>query len=333
MMKRLIILLVFIALGTVLYISSQDNQQSDSQIIAEEDSGEGGPAIHPISLPALMQKEFDGQDLQLGRVLADNSAYTRYYITYKSGELTISGIMNVPKGSPPFPLLILNHGYIDPAVYTNGRGLKREQDFLARQGYVVIHPDYRNHADSDKDPENDIKFRLGYTEDVINAVLAARNSDLDFIDTDHVGMLGHSMGGGITQNVLVVSPDLIDAAVLFAPVSSNYRDNFDRWIRRRAETAQKTIELYGSPEDSPEFWDDISAASFFSKITAPIMIHHGTIDESVPLAWSERLQSELQTAGKDSTLYIYENEPHEFVRAWSQVMERTVKFFDTHLKS
>jgi hypothetical protein len=28
--------------------------------------------------------------------------------------------------------VILNHGYIDPAIYTNGRGLKREQDYLAR---------------------------------------------------------------------------------------------------------------------------------------------------------------------------------------------------------
>src|SRR5688572_21877717 len=59
---------------------------------------EGGQEVNPVSLPALMQKEFTGSDLKLGRVLDDNASYTRYYITYKSGELTISGIMNIPKG-------------------------------------------------------------------------------------------------------------------------------------------------------------------------------------------------------------------------------------------
>jgi len=303
---------------------------------AEEDpqteiAAEGGPAIHPVSLPALMQTNFDGRDLELGRVLAENEAYTRYYITYKSGDLTISGVMNVPRGGGTFPLLILNHGFIDPAVYTNGRGLKREQDYLARRGYVVIHPDYRNHADSSTDPENGINFRLGYTTDVINAVLAARSSSLDFIDAERVGMLGHSMGGGITQNVLVVDPDLVNAAVLFAPVSSDQRDNFDTWFGRDTETGEEIVERFGHYKDNPDFWDDLSAMTFFGRVESPVLIHHGTADESVPLAWSQQLHGQLESVGKNSTLYIYDNEPHEFAAAWGVVMQRTVDFFDQHL--
>src|SRR3989338_4121372 len=95
--------------------------------------------MHPVSIPALMKKEFDGRELKLVRILDENEVYTRHYITYKSGDLTISGILNIPKGQGPFPLLVLNHGYIDPEIYTNGRGLKREQDYLARHGYAVIH--------------------------------------------------------------------------------------------------------------------------------------------------------------------------------------------------
>jgi uncharacterized protein len=59
--------------------------------------------------------------------------------------------MNIPIRKGKYPLVILNHGYIDPAVYTLGRGLKREQDFLARNGFAVLHTDYRNHAFSDDD--------------------------------------------------------------------------------------------------------------------------------------------------------------------------------------
>lgn len=287
---------------------------------------------HPVSLPALFEKELVGSDFTVGRVLADNEAYTRYYITYKSNGLKISGIMNVPKGKGPFPLLILNHGYIDPKVYTNGRGLRREQDYLARRGYVVVHPDYRNHADSDDDPNNEINFRLGYTEDVINVVSAIKAAKLAYIDTERVGMLGHSMGGGVTLNTLVVRPDLVDAAVLFAPVSANYQRNYERWTTSQSEVGKRIIALYGTPEESPEFWNGISAKNYFDRIKTPIQNHHGTADESVEIKWSDELQGWLQEANKELDYYVYPDEPHEFVHAWPQVMERAVTFFDAHLK-
>lgn len=282
------------------------------------------------SLPAMMSREFNGRGLQLGSVLARTDAYTRYYVTYLSGDLTISGIMNVPVGSGPFPLLVLNHGYIDPAVYTNGRGLKREQDYLARRGYVVLHPDYRNHAASSKDPRTELDFRLGYTEDVINAVLAAR--ELDFIDTSRVGMLGHSMGGGITQNVLVVRPELVKAAMLYAPVSADVRDNFDRWTRSRPAVANEIIAAHGEPSQNLLFWDDLSPKKFINNIQSPIQIHHGTADADVPLVWSQAFHEALVASGKESTLYIYDNEPHELIDQWPLMMQRTVDFFDQYFK-
>ena len=287
---------------------------------------------NPVSIQAMIEKNFQGRDLTLGKILDDNSAYTRYYITYISGSLKISGIMNVPKGKGPFPVLILNHGHIDTDIYTNGRGLKREQDYLARHGYAVLHTDYRNHADSDIDPDSETNLRLGYAEDAINAVLAVKNSNLSYLDKENIGMLGHSMGGGVTLNTLVIRPDLVKAAVLFAPVSADYRKNFEKWTRRRSEIAKKIIDLYGTPTTSPKFWDDISAINFFNRITAPIELHHGTKDESVPIAWSDELDSALKNHGKQITYFTYEGEPHEFINAWPLVMSRTVKFFDEYLK-
>lgn len=286
---------------------------------------------HPVSLQALSQKEFDGRNLELGQVLADNTAYTRYYITYKSGDLDISGIMNVPKGEGPFPVLILNHGYIDPAVYTNGRGLKREQDYLARQGYIVIHPDYRNHASSSTVEDNHLNLRLGYTEDVINAVYAVRASSLDYIDKQNIGMMGHSMGGGITLNILVAKPDLLDAAVLYAPVSSNYVDNFNKWTRDN-ENADQILATYGEPSEEPDFWNNMSPANFIDQIQTPIMIHHGTLDDSTPIEWSNELHQNLEEEGKNVTYHVYEGEVHEFVTNWPIMMQRNAEFYDEYLK-
>jgi dipeptidyl aminopeptidase/acylaminoacyl peptidase len=281
-----------------------------------------------------MQKRFGGGALRLGDVLDKNSNYTRYFVTYRSGTLTISGVMNVPNGDGPFPALVLNHGYIDPDVYTNGRGLRREQDYLARHGFVVLHTDYRNHAQSDDDPNAELNLRLGYTEDVVNAVLALRRSGLPYIDPDRIGLLGRSMGGGVTYNVLVVQPGLVDAAVVYAPVSSDVMDNFDRWIRGQrgnAALAAEIVAAYGSPEDNPAFWRNASPVTFFDRISEPILIHHGTADQSCPIAWSESTVATLRSLGKDARLLIYEGEPHAFEAAWESSMERTIAFFEQHL--
>ena len=276
-------------------------------------------APHAVSLEARSRTDFDGHGLEFVQAIEENAAYVKHRISYLGGGLKVSGVLLIPKGAGPFPLLVLNHGYIDPAIYTNGRGLRREQDHRARAGYAVLHTDYRGHAFSDPDPDVDLKLRLGYVEDAVNAVLAVREAGRPEIDAERVGMLGHSMGGGVTLNALVAVPELVDAAVLFAPVSG--------------ETAERIVEAYGEPADAPDFWDGVSAIAHLDRVRAPVMLHHGTADDSTPFAWAERLDAAFREAGKEMTFHAYEGEPHEFAAAWPTVMRRTVEFFDRHLKN
>ncbi len=284
----------------------------------------------PVSIQALIEQAYDGRDLRLGEVLARDAAYTRYFVTYASGDLTISGVMNIPAGDGPFPTLVLNHGYIDPTVYTNGRGMMREQDYLARNGFAVLHTDYRNHAQSSPDPDAEVELRLGYTEDVINAVLAVKSSGVAQLDPERVGLFGRSMGGGVTYNALVARPGLVDAAVVYAPVSSDAADNFDRWIRGTPD-AEAIVAAHGAPEDSPDFWYQASARPYFDRITEPVLIQHGTADESCPYEWSLATRDALVAAGADAELVTWEDEPHAFEAAWPASMEQTVAFFREHL--
>ena len=78
----------------------------------------------------------------------------------------------MPEGEGPFPTVVLAHGYIDPAVYVNGQGMTRERAWFGDRGYVALHVDYRGHAGSDPDRSGGLDMRMGYTEDVINAVHA-----------------------------------------------------------------------------------------------------------------------------------------------------------------
>lgn len=285
-----------------------------------------------LSIDHLSEMRLEGTRLKLEAVLDNNAVYTRHVISYRSNGLNISGILNIPKGKGPFPVLIFNHGYIAPSVYTQGRGLKREQDYMARHGFAVLHTDYRGHAGSDPSPDTREIYDAGfeYAMDSMNAILALRDAKLPSIDTTRIGMLGHSLGGGVTLNVLTSHPELVTAAVLYAPVHSDAWENFVRWRRERPE-GDRTIAVLGSREEHPDLWDHLSSLSRLQKIESPILLFHGTADTDVPLAWSNFLKERLSAFGKENEYVVYEGEGHEFGPKWPDFMKRSAEFFKQHL--
>ncbi len=315
----------------------RSTQAPSSAVPSSSPSAPAGAAprrVRPVSLPALFRARYDGRALALRSTIARTDAYTSYSVTYRSNGLRISGKLDVPRGKGPFPAVVLAHGYIDPAVYVNGQGMRREQDWLARAGYVVLHTDYRNHAFSERDPSAERKLRLGYTTDVVNAVHALRRTTKVPVDDDRIGLVGRSMGGGVVYNVLTAQPGLVDAAVVFAPVSSRASDNFDRWIRddpARSGLSGYILRRYGEPRTHPRFWREVSPRTYFGRVTEPVMIHHGTADQTCPIRWSRASLRALKAAGVDARMYTYPGEPHAFVAAWPLSMRRTTAFLDRRL--
>lgn len=314
--------------------SSASSAVADSASSLEENDSdrplEQLPSV--LSIPHFSKMRLKGTDLTLESVLEQNAAYKRYAISYKSNGLLISGIMNIPEGEGPFPLLILNHGYIDRSVYVRGRGLKREQDFLARAGFAVLHTDYRGHAASDESPmvEQVYDGALEYAMDSANALNAVRAANLPKVDATRVGMLGHSLGGGVTLAVLTGRPEFVDAAVLYAPVHADVWENFSRWRKERSDS-DRTIEVFGAREEHPEIWDALSPQTFLSSIQAPVLLFQGVKDKDVPKEWSDHLAQSLKDAGRDVTYVEYSNEGHEFATSWNDFMEKTAEFFKKHL--
>jgi dipeptidyl aminopeptidase/acylaminoacyl peptidase len=287
-----------------------------------------------VSLPALFEREYDGRRLALRSTIAETDAYTSYSVTYSSNGLRVSGKLDVPRGKGPFPALVLAHGYIDPAIYDNGQGMRREQDWLARAGYVVLHTDYRNHGFSADDPSAERKLRLGYTTDVITAVQALRRTTKVPVDDDRIGLVGRSMGGGVVYNVLAAQPGLVDAAVVFAPVSSRTADNFNRWIRNgpgRGAVSDYILSRYGEPRDNPRFWREVSPRPYFDRVTEPVLIHHGSVDATCPIRWSRATLRAMQQAGVDVRMRVYRGEDHAFIAQWPLSMRRTTAFLDSRL--
>ncbi len=296
--------------------------------------------VPPVSVLGLAQQRHRGDRLRLGAVRERTARYTSYDVTYRSrsttpgGEesLRISGVLNVPRGPGPFPAVVLAHGYIDPAVYVRGQGMTRERGYLADRGYVALHVDYRNHAESDDDPRAALRMRLGYTADVINAVKALRAARLP-VDDERVALFGRSMGGGVVLKALVAEPGLVRAAAPWASVSSLEGQNYDRFIRPDdgdADLRERLARRWGTPERSPRFWRQNSSRPYFDRITEPVLMVHGRRDDTCPPGWASATERALVRAGVDTRLVWYDD-GHAFGPAFTAAMDRTVRFFDRQL--
>ena len=290
---------------------------------------------NPISVQALIEKKYDGRGLRLGRQLGSTSDYKRYLVSYRGDGLRLTGVMNVPTGKGPFPVLVLNHGYIDPDIYVAGQGFAREQDYLARRGFVTLHIDYRNHAGSSDDPNVDYELRLPYAVDTINAVKAVKAAKLSFLDGDRVGWMGRSMGGAVTLTALAAQPGLVDAAVVYASTSSLAADNWRQFSRDGNDqgTNRRIERTYGLPGKNPDFWLGASARPYLGRVTEPLLIHHGTADDTCPIGWSRSTTRALKTAQKDVTLLTYPGQGHRMEgTAFARSIDRTADFFSENLR-
>ena len=290
----------------------------------------------PVSLPAYFDRTFSGGGLRLGAVRDQTPAYTSYAASYRSGSLRVTGVLNVPAGAGPFPAVVLAHGYIDPNVYVSGQGMTRERGVLAARGYVALHVDYRNHAGSDDDPDAARELRMGYAVDVVNAVHALRAARQVPVADDKVALLGRSMGGGVIYKVLEMAPGLVGTASVWAPVSSLEAENFDRWVRgnpARDELTAYVARRYGLPGEtgSGRFWREISARTYFERITEPLLIVQGGRDDTCPPRWARASYRALRAARVPARLAWYADEQHAFGPQFTRAMDRTIGFFDRTL--
>lgn len=300
---------------------------------------------HPLMIQVQREREYPGSDVVIEQTLAPGSNYNRYLASYQSDGLKIYALLTVPRGAKPetgFPVIIFNHGYIPPTQYRTTERYVDYVDRIARSGYIVFRSDYRGHGNS----EGQARGGYGspdYTIDVLNAVGTMKK--FPDADPNRIGMWGHSMGGYITLRALVIDPS-IKAGSIWAGVVASYPDLLARWRRPSSGSApsvppsgstqrrwrDELQEMYGTPQENPEFWNSISANSFLAEVSAPIQLHHGTADSSVPVLFSELLNEQILALDGYTELHIYPGDNHNISANFGTAMQRTIEFFDKYVK-
>ena len=273
----------------------------------------------PFTVPGLRERTFTGGDITITNYWEETDAFTRYTISYPSDDLTISGMMAVPKGQGPFPVIILNHGYIPPSEYWTGADTYDASTYLASRGFLTISPDFRGWGRSDSG-EN--VFRSGLAIDVMNLISSL--ASLPQADPDRVGIWGHSMGGGAVSWTMAVDPR-VKASLLYAPVSADASDR-----RRFGGSGPSSSDAVW--RDDPAFIDKISPINYFDGVAGPVQIHQGDADTTTPPRWARAIRDALQAAGKQVEYFEYAGQGHALKGdAWRAFMQRAADFFAANL--
>ena len=279
-----------------------------------------------LYLESLKLRSYGGGVLQHEGNLNGGDGFSRKLFKYRSEGLDLYGYINIPDGDGPFPIILLLHGYVDPDEYKMLDYSVRYADALAKEGYITIHPNLRGYSPS-QSGENILG--IWDTVDVLNLLELVRQQSgsaglLEKADSNRIGLWGHSMGGGIVMRVLIVDQE-ISAGLLYAAIHSNEEFNLSHF-----EKDGRGIEKVIAPASALA---KISPSNYLGEITAPISIHHGGLDEVVPIEWSRGLCETLTNIGKEVQCREYPDQPHTFQNSGdTNFINNMIAFFDEYVR-
>lgn len=132
-------------------------------------------------------------------------AATSKNVSYKSGDETVKGVLNIPQGKGPFPAIIVIHEWWGLNDWVKEQGSK-----LSDLGYVTLAVDlYRGKVATTPDEAHEIM--RGVPEDRAKRDLHAAFNFLQSqpdVKKNRIGAIGWCMGGGYSLDVALEEPDL-----------------------------------------------------------------------------------------------------------------------------
>ena len=242
-------------------------------------------------------------------------------ITYASDGLNITGLMAEPvPAHPPKGLVIYNRGGSGNYGILTAHTVMRQFVPLARAGYLVVGSNYRGNDGSDGHDE----FGGRDVDDVRALYDIAKTHPLAGDKPPFI--IGHSRGGMMTY-VLLKRGLKARAAVAIAAVS-----DLRGWNKARGEMRERVYKRFIPNFEANEeaLLEERSALCWSKKISAPLLLLHGTKDDRVPHSQSEQLSELLAAHDKPHKLVLYEGGNHALTRHWDAVMKEMIGWLKKH---
>jgi uncharacterized membrane protein/alpha-beta hydrolase superfamily lysophospholipase len=297
--------------------------------------------LFPWSITSLQNRDYTPSQITIEKKVSSSKIFSSYITSYSSDGLKEYALMNIPTAKMPtggYPVVIINHGFIEPKDYDIINSYKSITDYFSNNGYLVLKPDYRGNGKSET--EDTALMRFAYPIDVYNLIVSLQN--IPQANPNQIYLYGHSMGGEVTLKVLEIAgkdPETlakIKAAVVWGPVT-NLVDWFSSshvpWLQETQNNPNyyaNTFKVMGTPETNPLLWQSVSPINYLSDIQTPIQINHGTADGTVSYCTSIELYDNLISLNKTASLLLYPGNDHNLTQSWDQAAANALSFFKTH---
>jgi dipeptidyl aminopeptidase/acylaminoacyl peptidase len=250
-------------------------------------------------------------------------------VTFTAKDGTeVNGLLVTPPGyvaGRTYPALLNIHGGPDGQ---DEHAFDFEREFLAANGYVVLHVNYRGSSGRGGVHQKAIFGDWGHLEVVDLLAGADHVVARGIADPDRLGIGGWSYGGILTNYTIATDPRF-KAAVSGA--SSSLQTSMygvDQYV------VQYEHEL-GLPWKDPAPWLKVSYPFFKAdRITTPTLFLCGQSDFNVPVVGVEQMYQALKTLRVDTQLVVYPDQFHSLVKPSYQRdrLERYVAWYDKYLK-
>ena len=271
------------------------------------------------------------QNAELKAKLANTTLPKHEFIQVNAQDGTVlDAYIMTPRSMPrgkKYPVIFYVYG--EPAGSTvqdawGGSGYLM-RSLLVQEGFIVVSVDNRGtRSPKGRDWRKSIYKKIGgiTVQDQADALdqIAAK---YDFIDTNRVGVFGHSGGGSSTLNMLFKHADKFHAGVAIAPVPD---------IRLYDTIYQERYS--GHPETDPDSYFNTSSINFVEGFKGKLLLIHGTGDDNVHYQGTEKLVNELVKHNKTFEFMAYPNRSHGVSEGKNTTLHRQtllLEFFKRHL--
>lgn len=236
------------------------------------------------------------------------------------------GILHQPRGRRKFPAIIICHGF---------GGTKSDKKFvrlarvLVKAGFAALRFDFGGCGDSEGNfVKTTIKRQITDLHQAVKFLLRQKN-----IDKNQISFLGHSLGGVIATLYTAQNKFPVKALLLWAPAFNQKEliklwdsgGEVDRWKKQgfiiRKENKIGTAYLKENENQDYSF--------IMAKIKAPILIIHGSKDETVSLKFSKKLAQDF----KNVKLKILPLAEHKFedYDVQKKLIKETARWIKTNM--
>lgn len=272
--------------------------------------------------------------IEVGKILSDNPTFISYEFShYFDPTLTgkplkkVSGVINIPKGNGPFPLIVMIRGYVDKDKYSIGEGTQPAAQFFASNGFITVAPDFLGYADSDKETNDTFEARF-QTYTTVMSVMASLDSVSNW-DKKNIFIWAHSNGGQIALTLLEITGKPIPT-VLWAPVSKPFPYSI-LYYTDESQDLGKALRLALAQFEQTYDADLYSIHKYYDRIKSPIELDQGTADTEVPVSWSDELAKTLKGENLEVTYNTYPGSDHNMLPLWNSAVANDLDFYNLHL--